>query len=83
MICLTLISGQDTKTKAQKLFVEAEELFNKNTPEARAEAAPKYAEALKLWQEAGKCKRKAENYSEAVAANDCAETVETTDRLRL
>lgn len=53
LICLTLVSGQDPKSKAQKLFAEAEELFNKNTPEASAEAAPKYAEALKLWQELG------------------------------
>ncbi len=37
LICLTLVSGQDPKSKAQKLFAEAEELFNKNTPEARAE----------------------------------------------
>ncbi len=43
----------DRKLKAEKLFAEAEELFNKNTPEARAEAAPKYAEALKLWRELG------------------------------
>jgi CHAT domain-containing protein len=40
-------------TVAEKLQSEAESLFNKNTPEARAEARPKFVEALKLWRQTG------------------------------
>lgn len=42
-----------TRQTAEKLQAEAEELFSKNTPEDRVKAAPKFAEALKLWEQLG------------------------------
>ncbi len=60
LICLILfpagiLQGQNDQIRptAEKLQAEAEELFSKNTPEDREKAAPKFTEALKLWEQLG------------------------------
>ncbi len=51
LISFSVITSQEVQSKAQKLFAEAEELFAKETPDARAQAVPKYMEALALNRE--------------------------------
>ena len=75
----------DKKLKAEKLSAEAEDLFNKNTPEARAEAALKYAEALMLWRELGDEKRQVEALNKLVdihaLSGDYAKSLEYSQQL--
>ncbi len=85
LVCITAVSGQDPKSKAQKLFAEAEEAFNKNTPEARTEAAPKYAESLKLWQELGDVRQQVEALNKLInihaLGGDYAKSLEYAKKL--
>lgn len=55
LFCAAIAQPQTDQTRqtAEKLQAEAEALFGKNTPEDRANAAPKFAEALKLWEQLG------------------------------
>jgi CHAT domain-containing protein/tetratricopeptide (TPR) repeat protein len=75
----------DKKRRAEKLFAEAEELFNKNTPEARAEAVPKYLETLKLWREIGDERQQIEPLNKLVDihtfSGDYAKALEFSEQL--
>lgn len=55
LICVQILYGQDNQIRldAEKLQTEAEELFNKNTPADREQAAIKFTESLKLWEKLG------------------------------
>jgi CHAT domain-containing protein/Tfp pilus assembly protein PilF len=81
----TFISGQNQISEAQKLFAEAEELFNKKTPESRAEAVPKFLEALKLWQKSGDEKLQVEALNKLVDTyslnGDYAKALEYSEQL--
>src|SRR5262245_61026055 len=55
LLCVAILQGQTNQTRlnAEKLQMEAEALFSKNTPEDREKAAPKFAEALQIWEQLG------------------------------
>lgn len=85
LLCLAVTSGQDLNSKAQKLFAEAETLFGKNTPEARAEAEPKYIDALKLWQQLGDERQQIQPLNKLVdihtLSGDYAKSLEYSEQL--
>lgn len=69
LICLVVASfGQDNQLRlvAEKTQIEAEELFNKNTLEARREAAKKYLETLAIWEKLADVEKQAETLNQLV-----------------